>query len=359
MSRDENLESLLSYELLEEKIAQRPVSYNATRSSSKLLHAQSSGENLNISEYKFEQVVELLKEGDLLVLNNSKVIHARFFLELPGLKYAEILLVRPLSEVNEWECLGRPLKKLENLGTFNLSKKLRCTVLDRTNEGRGLRIKLEVVDGSELAEVIREEGFAPIPPYIRSGKSDASDKDLYQTVYAKEEGSVAAPTAGLHFTEEILSELKSKGVDSVNVTLHVGPYSFFPVADKIEESQVLTERFLVPRETFDAIKSAKAEGRRVIAVGTTVVRCLETFYGLDEIDEEVGKWQESSLMIMPGFSFKVIDSMFTNFHQPRSTHLLLVGAFLGVDNMHKVYQYALSNNFRFLSYGDSSFLEKL
>lgn len=358
MTEDVSLESLLFYELPQEKIAQRPASYFDARSASKLLHANVISGELSLRDLVFKNVYEVLRFGDLLVLNNTKVIHARFFVELHSAKFGEILLVRPMEAPDLWECLGKPLKKLEGLGSFSLSKRLKAHVLGRINEGRGLSIRLEVLDGSKLEDVIRYDGFAPIPPYIREGLSDDSDKDLYQTVYAREEGSVAAPTAGLHFTEEILSDLKNRGVNTTSITLHVGPYSFFPVAEKIEESQVLTERFMVSSETYQAIDIAKKENRRVIAVGTTVVRCLETFYALEGKEDRINKWQESSLMITPGYEFKVVDSMFTNFHQPRSTHLLLVGAFLGVSNMLAVYKHALIHNYRFLSYGDSSFLEK-
>lgn len=352
-----DLEKILSYELPLEKIAQRPAAYSGRRDSSRLLHAKIHNESLKISDLRFPAVTSLLNPGDVLVVNNTKVIHARFFIALDSGRVGEVLLVRPLEDALTWECLGKPLKKLDSLSSFQLSPRLQAHVVSRINEGRGLKIRLEPLEGENLEDIIREDGSAPIPPYIREGVSDEADKDLYQTVYSDHEGSVAAPTAGLHFTEEIILELREKGVEIHNITLHVGPYSFFPVAEKVEQSQVLEERFFFTRDVFKALTKAKDEGRRVIAVGTTVVRCIETVFGAPEPDTYLDTWSHTKLMITPGYEFKIVSAMFTNFHQPRSTHLLLVSAFLGIQNMAGVYSHALEHGYRFLSYGDSSFLE--
>ncbi len=356
---ESELREILSYNLPPNRIAQRPVSHLATRDSSKLLFARSVNDVLQIKDCSFLSVSSLFNPGDVLVLNSTKVIHARFFIELESGKHAEILLVKPLEDSLTWECLGKPLKKLESMKYFSLSSRLKAEVICRVNEGRGLKIRLIPAQGESLEDIIREDGFAPIPPYIRDGISDDSDKDLYQTVYANDEGSVAAPTAGLHFTEEILKGLEQYGVEIHKIILHVGPYSFFPVAENIEDSQVLEERFLISEDTYLALKNARKLKRRIIAVGTTVVRCLETVFKNTDQNPYVGQWSQTQLMITPGYEFQIVNAMFTNFHQPRSTHLLLVSAFLGVNNISKVYAHALAHEYRFLSYGDSSFLETI
>lgn len=358
-----------NYELPEDKIAKRPEWFyktNSTRGNSKLLHFRRSMAGYEIIDRSFRSVVNLLHEGDLLVLNKTRVLNARFLFYLNEREY-EVLLCKKLDLANCatedeavcWYALARPMKEFEFNQVFPISQSISATVLGKDETGRFLKIRLGKIDSANtesIDQLILLEGFVPIPPYIRQGKSDDFDREDYQTVFAKDLGSVAAPTAGLHFSQEILESLVKKGIDVRFLTLHVGPASFLPVNDPLNH-QPMTEKYEMSSGLWSKVEIAKKEGRRVIAVGTTVIRALESFMLLDESVREYECMLETSLFIREGFEFKAVDACFTNFHQPRSSHLLLVAAFLGRENLEKVYSHALNSNYRFLSYGDSSFLE--
>jgi S-adenosylmethionine:tRNA ribosyltransferase-isomerase len=249
------------------------------------------------------------------------------------------------------------MRKLRPGDALQLSERLRAEVLGRTESGERLLLRLSAVDDEHgrLEQIIEEDGSMPLPGYIRGGRAEARDREFYQTVFARERGSIAAPTAGLHFTSELLQELERKGVVLGFVTLHVGLASFQPVRD-VESHQMPIERFSVPQETLRAIATAKSSGKRVIAVGTTTTRSLESWF--HEAFESCGTWNETALFIRPGFEFRCVDMLITNFHQPETSHLLLVAAFFGETETSAVYRHALQGPYRFLSYGDAMLLER-
>jgi S-adenosylmethionine:tRNA ribosyltransferase-isomerase len=318
------------YPLPEELIAQRPLE---RRDASRLM--QVSRDSGAVTHRRFSEVVGLFGPGDLLVVNDTRVIPARLLGQKQGTGgKVELLLVRP--EGAAWVCLGQASKALK-LGTaMELQRALRATVA----EVRGGGEYLVQFDGDPTGV-----GELPLPPYI-SRAPDASDLERYQTVFARVPGSVAAPTAGLHFTPELIAALNAKGVKTATVTLDVGPGTFLPVRDgDIEGHKMHAERCVLPIETFDAIEQAN----RVIAVGTTVVRTLETFAAAGIKCGEL----DTRLFIKPGFEFRVVDALLTNFHLPRSTLLMLVAAFVGREKMLAAYAEAVAERYRFFSYGDA------
>lgn len=340
---------MFNYDLPAERIAQRPAAHFTNRHDSKLLWAKSGPSELEfIKDKVFSDLPDILRPGDLLIFNNSKVIPTRFFLTLES-KELEVLLLRQVQD-NIWEALAKPMKKFRAGLEFALSSEIKAKVIGRTQDLS--RLLLELDSKQDILDAIKATGTMPIPPYIRSGRSDAQDLQLYQTEYAQHEGSVAAPTAGLHFSKELISKLEARKIEIDFVTLHVSQWSFSPIAQDFKVSQ---EYYQIAKDTWSNILQAKNQGRRVIAVGTTSVRALESRALLDS---DVGAdFQASSLFIKPGFEFKIIDCMITNFHQPNSTHLALVSAFLG-QGVQEVYQHALGNEYRFLSYGDGCLFEK-
>lgn len=349
------------YTLPESKIAQRPAGVSGSRAQSKLLHAvaQKAG-GASISDHYFTELESLLKKGDLLVLNNSRVLPCRFFARREGDgKEFEVLLVYPAVDGLNWEALARPMRRLRAGDVLILSEHLRARVSGRTEDGQRLHLVLSSEGDERLcAEILAEEGMMPIPPYIRKGHADQSDREFYQTIYAAVPGSVAAPTAGLHFTDELFDCLARAGVSRAYVTLHVGPASFLPIkSDELSAHKMLAEKYLIPQETRAAVARAKESGGRVVAVGTTSVRALESA-ALGADIAQGGEMHETELLITPGFRFRVVDSIITNFHQPGSTHLLLVAAFIGRRNTEQIYSYALERDYRFLSYGDGMLLER-
>jgi len=353
------------YPLNEDQIAVRPLWHGQEpdkRGQSRLLHAKVQANETVISDRKFSEIKDLLNPSDLLILNNTKVLNARFKIELPGGKKGEVLLCTTndsSTDFNSWIALAKPLKSILTYETIKLSDSLDAKILGRDETERFLKLELIKTDPSDkrtILEIVTEEGMTPIPPYIRKGMSDDSDELDYQTVYAEHLGSAAAPTAGLHFSQEILGELHEKGVDVRFLTLHVGPASFLPVHDPINH-QPFPEMYSVSAELWKSISETRARGGRVIAVGTTVIRSLESFARISDYASYFDRYLETDLFIQPGFEFKVVSNCFTNFHQPKSTHLLLIAALIGKINLEKVYTHALKSNYRFLSYGDSSFLE--
>ncbi|MEN3007837.1 tRNA preQ1(34) S-adenosylmethionine ribosyltransferase-isomerase QueA [Pseudothermotoga sp.] len=319
------------YHLPEELIAQTPME---PRDSSRLMVVhRKSGE---IEHRIFREIVEYLSPGDALVLNNTKVIPARLFGQLED-RQIEILLIEKVGE-RLWKCLARPAKKMKPGVVVHLNAEIVAKCIERLHEGLRL-IEFNVDD-----ETILKLGEAPIPPYVRA----KIPLERYQTVYAKVAGSVAAPTAGFHFTEALLEKIRSMGVRVLEVTLHVSIGTFRPVkTERIEQHKMHSERYFIPLDVVENIKHAKSEGRKVIAVGTTVVRTLETFARTNITEGE------TDLFIYPPFEFKLVDALITNFHLPRSTLLMLVAAFAGYDLTMNAYREAVEKRYRFYSFGDA------
>ena len=342
------------YELPEELIAQKPAD---KRDASRLLVVhRETGE----TEHRhFYDILEYLNEGDCLVLNNSKVLPARLY----GIKggtgaKVEFLLIKRIDG-DRWETMVRPGKRLKpgDSVMFSEDPLLKADIIDYGNDGT--RIVEFSYDGIFM-ERLEEIGSMPLPPYIER-QSENEDRDRYQTVYCKEEGSVAAPTAGLHFTEELLEKARAKGVELAYVTLHVGIGTFRPVkCENIEDHSMHFEEYHIDEKTAEIINRAKAEGRRVISVGTTSTRTVES---AAYFDEEKDCWQVRSgenstgIFIYPGYEFRIIDSLITNFHLPKSTLLMLISALYNREKILEVYQEAIREKYRFFSYGDAMFIE--
>lgn len=320
-----------SYNLPESRIAQRPVH---PADSAKLLVIDRKSQE--ISESKFSNLHHFLNKHDCLVLNKTKVNPARLFGVLPNSEECEIILESKLSSDNSWRVFGRPMRKFKPGTQISFSSTFKAEVI-KSLDDRGIELKL-IGDGN-IDDLIQSHGVMPIPPYIRHGKADDEDKIDYQTIFAEIPGSIAAPTASLHFTENLFIKLSEKGVHKTYLTLHVGVSSIFPVGDS-----PAAEIFEVPDSALEAISECKKSDGRVVAVGTTSVRALES--SVRNIT------QNTDLFITPGHEFMAVDAVITNFHQPGTTHLLLVEALLGEELLSKSYQYALDHDFRFLSYGD-------
>lgn len=326
------------YELPEELIAQQPVT---PRDAARLLVVHKHG---GTWEHKsFRDLPSYLRTGDVLVRNNTRVMPARLHgVKAPTGGRVEVLLLRRLAE-DTWEAMVRPGRRVGPGVVLSLGDgALTAQVLERT-EGGGRLIRFRSV--GPLDDVLREVGEMPLPPYIHE---KLSDPDRYQTVYADEAGSAAAPTAGLHFTEQLLEALGEQGVHVVDVTLHVGPGTFRPVkAEYIEEHDMHAEYYRVPETAADAVRTAKAEGRRVIAVGTTTARALESYWATGAPHG----WTD--LFIYPGYKWRVVDGLLTNFHLPRSSLLMLVSALLGRERTLAAYEAAVEARYRFFSFGDA------
>lgn len=332
------------FELPEELIAQTPLE---RRDSSRLLCLdKSSGE---ISHRHFNELPELLCEGDCMVLNNSRVLPARLIGSRSTGGGVELVLLRDLGE-NRWECLSRPGRKTKPGTELSFGEGELKAVVESVAEGGNRIVRFEY-EGIFL-EVLERLGKMPLPPYI---KEELQDSERYQTVYSKELGSAAAPTAGLHFTPELLERLAAKGVKICFITLHVGLGTFRPVKeDEIEDHEMHSEFCIVPEETAKAVTEAKRQGRRIIAVGTTSCRTLESFMTEDGILPACSGWTD--IFIYPGYRFKCIDALITNFHLPESTLIMLVSALAGRENVLNAYKTAVENKYRFFSFGDASFI---
>ena len=333
--------------LPENLIAQTPLK---ERDSSKLMILdKNTGE---IKHEIFHNIINYLNEGDVLVLNDTKVIPAR----LIGIKEEtnatiEVLLLRNINDDN-WKCLVKPAKRV-HIGTvisFGEGKlKAKCTdVLED-----GIRHFTLIYDGI-LYNVLDELGSMPLPPYIHK---KLKDKDRYQTVYAKNIGSAAAPTAGLHFTKELLNDIKNKGITICYITLHVGLGTFRPVnVTDVKTHKMHSEYYVVSKEVADILNKAKEEGRRIISVGTTSTRTLETV--ISKYGKFVPCSGDTDIFIYPGYEFKAIDGLITNFHLPKSTLIMLVSAFSSREIILNAYKIAVDNNYRFFSFGDAMFIKK-
>ncbi|MEZ4755166.1 MAG: tRNA preQ1(34) S-adenosylmethionine ribosyltransferase-isomerase QueA [Bdellovibrionota bacterium] len=337
---------VFNYELPDERIAQRPV---YPYSDAKLLSVDRNSGDLRDST--FNSIAEFLNPNDLLVFNNTRVRASRIFGKLRTGAAVELLVLKELS-TGSFECMGRPLKKL-NLGTeIELEGGLKAVAGTRKED---TKIEVDIFLGDKPAslEEIDRLALMPIPPYIRKGYADTKDREDYQTHFAENTGSVAAPTASLHFTPELVSKIKAKGCRVEFLTLHVGPPSFLSLwkeGDEFIEGPG-TEAFISDLELVDKCRAVKDNGGRVIAVGTTAVRALESMVRVEASGE-----LKTDLFISPGFDFKLVDVMITNFHLPKSSHLLLVEAFCGRELLAKSYNYALDLEYRFLSYGDGMIL---
>ena len=331
------------YDLPAELIAQAPLH---ERSESRLLHVPATNESF--PELSFNNVGQLLQPGDLLVLNDTRVIPARLFGQKESGGKVEMLLERILEP-------DLALVQLRSSRSPGEGSKLRFEGdAHAVVEGRQDNFFLLRFDTS-LESLLETHGHMPLPPYI--DRNDvAEDRERYQTVFARKPGAVAAPTAGLHFTDELLNELRTKGLNTVRVTLHVGAGTFLPLRDEqIESGKLHSERIEVDGDVCAAVAATREAGRRVIAVGTTVVRALEAAASPGELQPFKG---ETDIFIQPGYQFRVVDAMITNFHLPESSLLMLVSAFAGKERILDAYRYAVEQRFRFFSYGDAMFLEK-
>lgn len=350
--------SLFDYDLPEELIARHPAK---ERSQSSLLCVKRSDET--IFHDHFFNLERYLGPGDVLVLNDSRVIPARLFgHRVPGGGKVEVLLTRELEPM-VWEAMVRPGKKIGPGDKIIFQAGvLKGEILHHINPGERI---IRFICRGDWWEVLQDIGHTPLPPYILKARRDdlhtdfshlapeePEDRERYQTVYALTKGSVAAPTAGLHFSLELLERLRTLGVEIVSITLHVGPGTFKPVSSmNVEDHPMHKERYIIPEETAMKINLAKKEKRRVIPVGTTVVRCLES--SSDKEGFVKAEERETQLMIVPGYRFQCSDAMLTNFHLPRSTLLMLVCAFAGTSLIMKSYQEAIDKHYRFYSYGDA------
>jgi len=362
------LVSDFDFHLPDELIAQHPL---PARDESRMLHLGRTGDYY--SDRRFRDLPHLLRPDDLLVFNNTRVFPARLFGHRQGFNAQpispanpaardflqgriEVLLTRQLSnEPNDWECLVRPGRKIgvgERL-YFGEDDELQAEVLARGEFGER-RIRFQPVD--DFAGIMDRVGHVPLPPYIYRPDSP-SDRERYQTVYARDSGSVAAPTAGLHFTSETLDRIRQRGVETADITLQVGLGTFQPIrAERVEDHKIHAETYSISHAASSAINQARSKSRRVIAVGTTTVRSLEHAVRLGAGTIASGA-NTADIFIYPGFEFKVVNAMLTNFHLPQSTLLMLVSAFAGKENVMHAYEHAVAERYRFYSYGDCMFIE--
>ncbi len=343
----DQLLSAYDYDLPQERIAQNPAT---PRDSARLLVIENQTQHRH---QVFRELDEVLRPGDLLVLNNTQVIPARLHGQKTTGTEVEILLLEEHQQ-NQWLALVKPGRRLKpgNRIVFKphveTEVELTASILSSDPETRGRILQFEASNGRSLLEVIDHFGEVPLPPYIQETEAEA---DRYQTVYADRLGAVAAPTAGLHFTPELLERLEQKGIDKAFVTLHVGVGTFRPVeVEDITQHQMHGEWIEVSPETVEKIRATKASGGRVIAVGTTVVRSLEGASQSGEIEPYCGK---TNLFIYPGYQWRTVDGMITNFHLPKSSLLMLVSALIGRERLLAVYQEAIDNQYRFYSFGDA------
>ncbi len=361
------LVSEFHYDLPAERIAQEPL---ADRAGSRMLHLNRRAGAW--TDRRFREFPGLLRDGDLLVVNNTRVFPARLYGRRSGARTqpvspknpaardflqgrVEVLLTRQISaDPNEWECLVRPGRKI-GVGEkilFGDPEELEGEVIGRGDFGER-RLRFQPV--ADFFARVERLGHVPLPPYI-DREDRVADRERYQTVYARERGSVAAPTAGLHFTPEILGQIRGRGIEVAEVTLHVGLGTFQPVrVEKVEEHRLHEEHYEISEETARLVNAARKESRRVVAVGTTTVRTLE-FAGRNGGALEAGNG-EANLFIYPGYGFRVVDALLTNFHLPESTLLMLVCALGGKDFVMSAYRHVVESQYRFYSYGDCMFVE--
>ena len=333
------------YDLPEELIAQTPLQQRDT--SRLCVLDRSSGQ---VTHRHFYDIIDYLRPGDCLVMNDSRVLPARLLGHRPTGGAVELLLLKDLGD-KQWECLAKPGRKLqEGQDVIFGDGELTATVTKVKDDGN--RIVTFRYDGIFL-EVLERLGKMPLPPYI---KAELQDQERYQTVYSREVGSAAAPTAGLHFTNALLDKIRAKGIQTAFVTLHVGLGTFRPVkADNILDHHMHSELCMISNETAQILNETKKNGGRIICVGTTSCRTLESLVNENGTFEEKSKWTE--IFIYPGYQFKAMDALITNFHLPESTLVMLVSAFAGRENVLAAYNEAVKERYRFFSFGDAMFIE--
>lgn len=332
------------YELPEELIAQTPL---LQRDASRLMVL--GRDNGDVTHRHFYDVIDYLQPGDCLVMNNSRVLPARLLGHRPTGGAVEVLLLRDLGE-KRWECLVKPGKKMQpGQNVVFGNGELTATVVAVQDDGN--RVVEFHYEGIFL-EVLERLGKMPLPPYI---KAELEDQERYQTVYSRETGSAAAPTAGLHFTTDLLERIQEKGVKTAFVTLHVGLGTFRPVkAEEITDHHMHAELCMISRETADILNETRRNGGRIVCVGTTSCRTLESLVNEDGTFEEKSKWTE--IFIYPGYRFKAMDAIITNFHLPESTLVMLISAFAGRENVLRAYKEAVEEKYRFFSFGDAMYI---
>lgn len=334
------------YELPEHLIAQTPIQKRDT--SRMMVLDKKTGE---IEHRHFHDIVDYLGENDVLVLNDTKVMPARIYGVKEETNAAIELLLLKEMENDTWECLTKPAKRVKVGSVISFGDgRLKALCIEEKEEG----IRVFKLDYEEiLYEILDSLGEMPLPPYIHE---KLQDKDRYQTVYAKNVGSAAAPTAGLHFTKELLEELKKKGVTILYITLHVGLGTFRPVnVEDVTKHKMHSEFYAMSKEVADTLNQAKKDGKRIISVGTTSTRTLETIVNKYGKFEECSGWTD--IFIYPGYTFKAIDSLITNFHLPKSTLIMLVSALAGKEHILNAYHEAVKEEYRFFSFGDSMFIK--
>jgi len=346
--------NLFDYDLPTNLIAQQPL---AQRSASRMLvlHRDDGA----VEHRRFTDLPEYLTAQDCAVINQTRVIPARLLGRRSTGGQVELLLLRPLGN-GRWEVLARPAERLSVGERINFSGEITATIEEKLSQGRGV---VSLVCPGELMTALNRVGLTPLPPYIHRDQvsfeaassqqqaQEAADRARYQTVYARDPGAVAAPTAGLHFDEEMLERLATGNVAIARITLHVGVGTFRPVrVENVEEHDMDIERYEVSAEAARTINACRADGGRIVAVGTTVVRTLETL--ADDSGQIMADSGETSLFIYPGYQFRAVDMLLTNFHLPRSTLLMLVSAFAGRERVLAAYQEAIARRYRFYSYGD-------
>lgn len=337
---------LFDFELPEGRIAHAPAT---PRESAKLLHVAET-----LTDKTVADLPSLLSAGDVVVFNNSRVIPARLFAEVNG-KQVEVLLHQPIAGTMAWQAFARPAKKLKKGMVLNFAESFSASVLGRSEDGAQVLLEFPCT-ASELFQKLHAHGHMPLPPYI-TREDNAQDKTDYQTIYAEHDGSVAAPTAGLHFTPELMEALKARGVKTAFVTLHVGAGTFQPVkVEDTDEHIMHREQIEIGQAACDTINAARAAGGKVVAVGTTSLRILESV--ADDAGQLAPFMGDTGIFITPGYRFKLVDRLMTNFHLPKSTLFMLVSAFAGLDRMHAAYAHAIAHEYRFYSYGDTSLLER-
>ncbi len=336
------------FDLPPDRIANAPL---AAREQAKLLHVMPD----SLADQHVFDLPDLLRPGDLLVMNDTRVIPARLYGQRGAVKVETLLHKR--QDQGRWYALARPGKRLRPSDQIVYAADFTARVADKTESGDVL-LDFGCDDATLFAQLARY-GHVPLPPYIKRENGDtAEDKSNYQTVYARHEGAVAAPTAGLHFTQDLLKQIEARGIGRVTLTLHVGAGTFLPVkADHIRDHVMHAEWGEITPEAAAQINAAKQAGRRIVSIGTTSLRLLETV-----ADPATGLVRpftgETSIFIYPGYRFKIVDALMTNFHLPKSTLFMLVSAFAGLDKMRTAYAHAVASHYRFFSYGDTCLLEK-
>ena len=332
------------YYLPEELIAQTPLE---KRSTSRLLVVDRKTGKLE--DRHFYEIIDYLDSDDVLVINNTKVLPSRIYgKKVDTNANIEVLLLKEIDDY--WEVLVRPFRRVKVGSIINFGNLFTGEVIKKLEEGIcHIRFKYEGI----FLNLLDQLGEMPLPPYIHE---KLEEKDRYQTIYAEKLGSAAAPTAGLHFDEELLEKVKAKGIEIVNVTLHIGLGTFRSVSvEKIEDHKMHSEHYYMSKEAADKLNEAKAKGKRIISVGTTTTRTLESIYTKYNEFREVS--EDTNIFIYPGYEFKAIDALITNFHLPKSTLIMLVSAFYSREKILKVYEHAVKERYRFFSFGDAMFIK--